>query len=76
MHHSSFKMHKYIWVWVAVFAAFTASFPIAMMRVSQTDKFAGQPLNSWTCQGQVPSQRAVIQFATCAQLKPGSNLAH
>ena len=76
MQHSSLKMHKYVWVWLAVFAAFAASFPVAMMRVSQTDKFAGQPLNSWTCEGQVPVQRTVTPFATCVQLKPTSNSAH
>ena len=67
MQHPSFKMHKYVWAWVTVFATFTVSFPVAMMRVSQTDKFVGQPLNSLTCEGQMPTQRAVTQFATCAQ---------
>lgn len=75
MHYPNLKMHKYIWIWLAVFAAFAASFPIAMIRVSQTDKFAGQPLNSWTCNGQVPSQRTVTQFASCVQLTPTSNPA-
>lgn len=67
MHHSTIKLHTYIWGWVAILAAFAASFPIAMMRVSQTAKFAAQPLNSWTCEGQLPPQRTVTQFATCAQ---------
>jgi hypothetical protein len=69
-------MHKYVWIWLTVFAAFTASFPVAMMRVSQTDKFVGQPLNSLTCEGQMPTQRSITQFATCAQLKLKSNPAH
>jgi hypothetical protein len=75
MQYTRLKMHKYIWIGVAVFAAFAASFPIAMMRVSQTDKFSGQPLNSWTCEGQVPPQRTVTQFTTCTQLKATSNSA-
>lgn len=75
MQHPSFKMHKYVWAWVAVFSAFAASFPVAMMRVSQTEKFAGQPLNSLACKGQMPTQRTVTQFASCVQLKPTSNSA-
>lgn len=70
------KMHKYVGGWVAIFAAFSASFPVAMIRVSQTDKFAGQPFNSLTCEGQMPIQRAVMQFATCTQLKPTSSSKH
>lgn len=76
MQDSTIKMHKYVWGWVAIFAAFAASFPAAMMRVSQTDKFADQPLNSLTCEGQMPIQRTVTQFATCVQLKPTLNPAH
>jgi len=75
MQHCSFKMHKYVWAGVAVFAAFAASFPVAMMRVSQTDKFFGQPLNSLTCEGRLPTQRTVTQFATCTQLQPTSSSA-
>lgn len=73
MQNTSLKMHKYVWAWVAVFAAFAASFPIAMMRVSQTEKFTGQPLNSLTCEGQVPTQRIVTQFVTCVQPKSTSS---
>lgn len=69
MQEPSIKMHKYVWGCVAIFAAFAASFPVAMMRVSQTDKFAGQPINSLTCEGQMPTQRTVTQFTTCVQLK-------
>ena len=76
MQYSTCKMHKYIWGWVVIFAAFAGSLPIAMMRVSQTDKFADQPLNSWTCEGQMPTQRTVTQFSTCTQLKTTSNSAH
>lgn len=74
MQTTTFKLHKYVWGWAAIFAAFAASFPIAMIRVSQTDKFAGQPFNSLTCEGQVPAQRSITQFASCSQLQTSSNL--
>ena len=76
MQDFTIKMHKYIVGWVAIFAAFSVSFPVAMMRVSQTDKFAGQPLNSLTCEGQLPTQRTVTHFATCTQLKPIASSTH
>lgn len=76
MQDYTIKMHKYIAGWVAIFVVFAVSFPVAMMRVSQTDKFAGQPLNSLTCEGQMPTQRAVTQFATCTQLKPRASSTH
>lgn len=71
---TSINLHKYIWAWVAVFAAFVVSFPIAMMRVSKTDKFAGQPFKSLTCEGQTPTQQTVTQFSNCAQLNAASNI--
>lgn len=72
MQTTTFKLHRYVWGWAAIFAAFAASFPVAMMRVSQTDKFAGQPFNSLTCEGKIPVQRSVTQFSSCAQLKATS----
>gem|GEM_PF-4010750 len=65
-------MHKYILGWAVIFAAFVVSFPMAMMRVSNTDKFAGQPFKSKTCEGEIPTQPTVTQFATCAQLQATS----
>ncbi|WP_348256387.1 hypothetical protein [Leptolyngbya sp. PL-A3] len=76
MKHSSFKMHKYVWAWVAIFAAFAASFPMAMLRVSQTEKFAGQPFKSLTCEGQSPTQQQITQFSSCAQLNLEASSAH
>jgi hypothetical protein len=64
---SSLKMHKYVWGGIAIFIAFAASFPLAILRVSQTSKFAGQPFNSLTCEGAQPGQRTVTKFATCIQ---------
>ena len=63
------KMHRYIWAWLGVVAAFAATFPIAMLRVSQTENFVDQPLNSWTCAGQEADQRQVVTFSQCAAMK-------
>ena len=65
---STVKMHQYILGWVGVFIAFGITLPIAMMRVSQTEKFTEQPFNSFTCEGQVPDNRVVVKFQSCAQL--------
>jgi hypothetical protein len=67
--NSIFKMHRYVWGWMAIFVAFTVSFPVAMMRVSQTPKFVGQPLKSLNCKGQSLSRKTATPFATCLQSK-------
>lgn len=81
---STLKMHRYIIGWVGIVIAFSATFPIAMMRVSQTEKFAGQPFNSLTCDGQKAYQRQMVAFSDCAAMKveplpvssPSSQPAH
>ena len=77
---NQFKMHQYILGGVGLFLAFAATLPIAMMRVSKTDKFAEQPFTSLTCEGQQPPGREVVTFETCAQMqaKPviHANLSH
>ncbi len=68
MKDSSLKMHKYVWGGVAIFSAFCVTFPIAMARVSQHEKFSGQPLKSLTCDGKIPSQKQITPFAVCLQM--------
>jgi hypothetical protein len=51
------KMHKYVWTLVGVFALFTVTFPTALGRVSQDQKFKGFHVKSLTLQGQLESQR-------------------
>lgn len=68
MKTSSLKMHKYVWALLAVFTAFVGSFPLAMMRVSQTEKFAEQHVKSLTCTGQIPDRQMVIKSTSCTQL--------
>ncbi len=70
MKMSTLKMHKPILVWVGVFIAFVATLPIAMSRVSQNEKFAGQHVKSLTCEGQKPEVEGVISWIeTCSQMK-------
>jgi hypothetical protein len=68
MERSTVWMHKYIWGWVLLFSAIVGSFSIAMHRVSQTEKFAGQAVVSWTCEGKTPSEKTVTKFVDCAKL--------
>lgn len=68
MKDSSLRMHKYVWGGVVIFSAFCVTFPIAMARVSQSEKFLGQPLKSLTCNGKIPDQQIVTQFSSCVQI--------
>jgi len=62
-------MHRYVLVWLGVFIAFAATFPTAMLRVSQDKKFAGQPVKSLTCEGKYPKVKGVISWAkTCSRM--------
>jgi hypothetical protein len=63
------KMQRYVLGWVGLLVAFAATYPIAMQRVSQTDKFVAQPLNSNDCAGATLKSRQVVEFSTCAQMK-------
>jgi hypothetical protein len=62
------KMHWLIIGWMGIGALFTISFLIAMWRVSQTPKFAGQSFNSLDCAGKMPFERTVTTSETCASL--------
>jgi hypothetical protein len=46
------EMHKIVWVSVGVLTLFFMTFPIAMWRVSQKEKFRGFHVKSLTIQGQ------------------------
>jgi hypothetical protein len=63
------KLHRYIVGWVGLFIACSVTLPLAMLRVSKTEKFAEQPFNSLTCEGQIPGSRSVTKFFTCAQMQ-------
>jgi Mn2+/Fe2+ NRAMP family transporter len=45
------RMHQIVWGLVVVFTACAVTFPIAMVRVSQMEKFKGSHIKSWTDQG-------------------------
>jgi hypothetical protein len=67
---NTLKMHKYILGWVSLFIVFGITFPIAMARVSQTEKFAGQAVKSLECNGQSQKMRAVVSWTeTCRQMQ-------
>lgn len=66
---STLKMHKYVWGLVIVMGGFVLTFPLAILRVSSTETFAGQPFNSKTCEGKQPKERKVVSWlATCSQM--------
>jgi hypothetical protein len=48
------EMDKIIWVSVGVLTLFLMTFPIAMWRVSQKEKFRGFHVKSFTIEGQSP----------------------
>jgi hypothetical protein len=48
------EMHKTVWVSVGVLTLFFMTFPIAMWRVSQKEKFRGFHVKSFTIEGQSP----------------------
>ena len=48
------EMHKIVWVSVGVLTLFFMTFPIAMWRVSQKEKFRGFHVKSFTIEGQSP----------------------
>jgi hypothetical protein len=48
------EMHKIVWVSVGVLTLFFMTFPIAMWRVSQKEKFRGFHLKSFTIEGPSP----------------------
>jgi hypothetical protein len=48
------EMHKIVWVSVGVLTLFFMTFPIAMWRVNQKEKFRGFHVKSFTIEGQSP----------------------
>ncbi|QLE55068.1 hypothetical protein [Nostoc sp. TCL26-01] len=48
---SSKQLHKYVWMLVGVFALMAMTFPTAMMRVSQKEKFHGYHVKSLPIDG-------------------------
>jgi hypothetical protein len=67
MQQSTARMHQGVFGLVGVMATFAVTFAIAMVRVSQTEKFAGQPFNSQTCEAKLQSgDRKVVSWPhTC-----------
>jgi hypothetical protein len=64
------KMHRYILGWVALLLAFGITYPIAMARVSQTEKFTGQALKSLACNGKSQKARSVVSWLeTCRPMQ-------
>jgi hypothetical protein len=48
------EMHKTVWVGVGVLTLFFVTYPIAMWRVSQMEKFRGSHVKSFTIEGKKP----------------------
>jgi hypothetical protein len=48
------EMHKIVWVSVGVLTLFFLTFPIAIWRISQKEKFRGFHVKSFTIKGQSP----------------------
>ncbi len=66
---STLKMHKYVWGLIIVMGGFVLTFPLAILRVGSTEKFAGQPFNSQTCEGKQLKERKVVSWLKdCSQM--------
>jgi type II secretory pathway component PulF len=50
---SSRKMHDIVWILVGVFGLFAITFPLAMWRVSNMEKFQGSHVKSLPVAGEV-----------------------
>ena len=48
------EMHEIVWVSVGVLTLFFVTFPIAMWRISQKEKFRGFHVKSFTIEGKSP----------------------
>jgi hypothetical protein len=55
--------------WMGIGTLFLLTFLVAMWRVSQTPKFAGQAFNSLDCAGKYLPDRQVITAKMCANLQ-------
>ncbi|MCP2730172.1 hypothetical protein [Limnofasciculus baicalensis] len=47
------EMHKIVWILLGVFTLFAATFPTALWRVSQMDKFKGFHVKSLSVEGKL-----------------------
>jgi osmotically-inducible protein OsmY len=66
---STMKMHQGVFALTGLMAIFAATFAMAIVRVSQTEKFAGQPFHSQTCESKVQSgDRKVISWRSTCRL--------
>ena len=79
-HIPASEMHKIVWVSVGVLTLFFMTFPIAMWRVSQKEKFRGFHLKSFTIEGQSPVNavaKGLIQPAIASSsLLPAANKSY
>jgi hypothetical protein len=63
-------MHRYVLGLTGVMALIGITLPIAIWRVSSTQKFAGQPFHSQTCTAQQPTKLEVVSWlATCRHMQ-------
>jgi hypothetical protein len=69
MKDSTTQMHYIVLGLTGLMSAFAITVPIAIARVSSTEKFAGQPLNSQTCETYKPPKRQVVSWLeTCRHI--------
>jgi hypothetical protein len=70
MNNSTAPMHAIVLSLFGVMSVFAITIPIAIYRVSATEKFAGQPFNSQTCKTDNPAQREVVSWLeTCRHMQ-------
>lgn len=50
------QLHKYVLFLAGIWTLFVVTFPLAYLRVSQSDKFAGTPFKSLSLDAQLYSQ--------------------
>jgi hypothetical protein len=53
---SSRDLHKYVWLLVGVFSLLAATYPTAMLRVSQMEKFKGFHVKSAPVAGKLQAE--------------------
>lgn len=68
------EMHKIVWVGVGVLTLFFVSYPIAMWRVSQKEKFLGSHVKSLTIEGKNPANTVADQPAEPTTANSGTAL--
>jgi hypothetical protein len=67
--NSTTQMHKIVLSLTGVMSLFVITIPLAMLRVSATQQFAGQPLRSQTCAAHTPIKRKVLSWLECARMR-------